>query len=180
LGRGVPVADQRDPQRKKPIVSDDTNPAGGPAREGAPAPDFSLPSQTGATVTLEQHRGHWVVLYFYPADNTAGCTAEACSFRDAYEDFTDAGAVVIGVSSDSEASHEKFAAKHRLPFTLLADKGGQLAKTYGVKKSMGMFPGRVTYVIDPDGVVRKIFSSQLNATKHQKEALRTILAGVSA
>jgi peroxiredoxin Q/BCP len=161
-------------------LSDATRPAGGPAREGSPAPDFALPSQTGDPVTLEQHRGQWVVLYFYPADNTAGCTAEACSFRDAYEDFTDAGAVVIGVSSDSEESHEKFAAKHRLPFTLLADKGGRLAKTYGVKKSMGMFPGRVTYVIDPEGIVRTIFSSQLNALKHQKEALKTIREGVPA
>ena len=162
------------------IVSDTPSTATGPAREGAPAPDFSLPSGTGETVTLQQHRGSWVVLYFYPADNTAGCTAEACSFRDAYEDFTDAGAVVIGVSSDSAESHEKFAAKHRLPFTLLADDKSALAKTYGVKKSMGVLPGRVTYVIDPEGIVRKIFSSQLNFSKHQKEALKTIRAGVPA
>ena len=149
----------------------------GPAREGAPAPDFTLPSSTG-DVSLSAYKGQWVVLYFYPADDTPGCTAEACSFRDSFEDFTDAGAVVIGVSSDSVTSHTKFAEKHSLPFTLLSDEDGALRKTYGVKKSMGLLPGRVTYVIDPGGVVRKVFSNQLNAKKHHTEALTTIRAGV--
>lgn len=146
---------------------------------GDQAPEFELASPEG-TVKLSDHRGKWVVLYFYPADNTAGCTAEACSFRDAYEDFTDAGAVVIGVSGDSVDSHEKFASKHRLPFTLLADTDGGLRKAYGVGKSLGILPGRVTYVIDPEGVVRDVFSSQLNAKKHQSRALEIIRAGADA
>jgi peroxiredoxin Q/BCP len=145
--------------------------------EGDAAPDFELPSADGP-VRLTDHRGTWVVLYFYPADDTPGCTAEACSFRDTYEDFTDAGATVIGVSSDSVAKHEKFAAKHNLPFTLLSDEDGALRSSYGVGKSLGVLPGRVTYVIDPQGVVRKVFSSQLRAKQHQVEALETILAGV--
>ena len=144
------------------------------ARQGAPAPDFTLPSQTGDKVTLSDYRGQWVVVYFYPADNTPGCTAEACSFRDSHQDFADAGAVVIGVSSDSVDSHDKFAAKHRLPFTLLSDEGGALRKAWGVKKSLGIMDGRVTYVIDPEGIVRKIFSSQMGAKKHHVEALATI------
>ena len=144
------------------------------ARQGAPAPDFTLPSQTGDKVTLSDYRGQWVVVYFYPADNTPGCTAEACSFRDSHQDFADAGAVVIGVSSDSVDSHDKFAAKHRLPFTLLSDEGGALRKAWGVKKSLGIMDGRVTYVIDPEGIVRKVFSSQIGAKKHHVEALATI------
>ena len=156
-------------------MSDPTRPAG-PAKEGSPAPWFSAPSQTGATVTLDEFKGQWVVLYFYPADDTPGCTAEACSFRDSHEDFVDAGAVVIGVSSDSIEKHVKFAEKHQLPFTLLSDGDGQARKIYGVKKSMGLLPGRVTYVIDPDGIVRKIFSSQLGAKKHHTEALAAINA----
>ena len=143
---------------------------------GDVAPDFDLPSADGP-VRLADQRGKWVVLYFYPADNTPGCTAEACSFRDSHEDFVDAGAVVLGVSSDSTESHVKFAEKHNLPFTLLSDEDGGLRKTYGVKKSMGLLPGRVTYVIDPEGIVRKIFSNQLNAKKHIGEALSAIHAG---
>lgn len=148
-------------------------------RTGDTAPDFELPSADG-TVHLADHRGRWVVLYFYPADDTPGCTAEACSFRDAYEDFTDAGAVVIGVSSDSVDSHAAFAAKHRLPFTLVSDADGGLRKAYGVGKSMGILPGRVTYVIDPEGVVREVFNSQFRAKAHQEKALATIRAGLAA
>ena len=151
----------------------------GPAKEGSPAPAFTVASPTGP-VSLADYQGKWVVLYFYPADDTTGCTAEACSFRDAYQDFTDAGAVVIGVSGDSAESHEKFSAKHNLPFTLLTDADKSLAKTYGVKKSLGILPGRVTYVIDPDGIVRKIFNSQMRFAKHQEEALATIRGGVPA
>lgn len=146
---------------------------------GDVAPDFELPSADGP-VRLADHRGNWVVLYFYPADDTPGCTAEACSFRDAYEDFTDAGAVVIGVSSDSVESHTKFAAKHNLPFTLVSDADGSLRKAFGVGKSMGILPGRVTYVIDPDGVVREVFNSQFRAKAHQEKALATIRAGIPA
>ena len=144
---------------------------------GQPVPDFELVSQTGAEVKLSDHRGSWVVVYFYPADDTPGCTAEACSFRDSYEDFTDAGAVVIGVSGDSTESHVKFAEKHHLPFTLLSDTDGSVRKEWGVTKSLGLLPGRVTYVIDPDGVLRKRFSSQLRAKQHKDEALLAIRAG---
>ena len=141
---------------------------------GEPAPTFTTTSHTGEEVSLEALRGRWVVLYFYPADDTPGCTAEACAFRDSYEDFTDAGAVVVGVSGDSLEKHEKFATKHELPFQLITDDDGALRAAYGVKKSLGVLPGRVTYVIDPEGVVRKVFSSQLRATKHIGEALATI------
>jgi peroxiredoxin Q/BCP len=146
---------------------------------GDEAPDVVLTSSEGTT-RLADHRGSWVVLYFYPADNTAGCTAEACSFRDSYEDFTDAGAVVIGVSGDSLESHDKFATKHRLPFTLVSDHDGVLRKSFGVKKTLGLFDGRVTFVIDPERIVRKVFSSQVLATKHVGEALDTIRAGTPA
>src|SRR6188508_2520741 len=132
---------------------------------GDTAPDFTLPSTDGTT-SLADLRGKWVVLYFYPADDTPGCTVEACAFRDSYEDFTDAGAVVIGVSADSLEKHERFATKHDLPFQLISDDDGSLRAAYDVKKSLGVLPGRVTYVIDPEGIVRKVFSSQLRATKH--------------
>jgi len=162
-------------------MSDPNPPAvGQPLQVGDLAPDFELPSQTGEPVKLSDFKGKWVVVYFYPADDTPGCTKEACAFRDSHEDFVDAGAIVLGISSDSKESHAKFAAKHNLPFTLLSDEGGALRKLYGVKKSLGLLPGRVTYVIDPNGVVRKVFSSQLGVTKHHTEALETIRGGVPA
>ena len=143
-------------------------------REGEQAPEFTSTTHDGTTVSLAALRGRWVVLYFYPADDTPGCTAEACSFRDAYEDFTDAGAVVIGVSGNDASSHARFAGKHQLPFSLLSDTDGSLRKAFGVKKSLGLLPGRVTFVIDPQGTVRKVFSSQLRATQHTAEALAAI------
>jgi peroxiredoxin Q/BCP len=147
--------------------------------EGSTAPDFTLQNGDGADVTLSQLRGQWVVVYFYPKDDTPGCTAESCAFRDSHQDFTDAGAVVIGISSDSVDSHKAFAAKHNLPFTLLSDAGGKVRKQWGVARTMGVLPGRVTFVIDPDGVVRKVFSSQFRATAHQAEALAAITAGAT-
>lgn len=148
----------------------------GPAEVGRPAPAFTLPDQDGNEVSLADFGGRWVVVYFYPADDTPGCTAESCSFRDSHEDFLDAGAVVIGISGDSVDSHRKFADKHQLPFTLLADESGTVRKAFGTGKTLGLLPGRVTYVIDPDGVVRKIFSSQFRPTKHIGEALAVIRA----
>ena len=145
------------------------------AQVGQLAPDFALPDAAGKSVQLSDYRGKQaVVLYFYPKDNTPGCTAEACAFRDSYAVFKDAGAEVIGVSSDSGESHQQFATQYRLPFTLLSDRGGALRKLYNVPTSMGLLPGRVTYVIDRDGVVRHIFSSQLNAERHITEALHII------
>ena len=141
---------------------------------GQRAPDFTLPDANGQPVRLADFSGKPVVLYFYPKDDTPGCTKEACSFRDQYQDFQDAGAVVIGVSSDSSESHRKFATKHRLPFTLLADRGGKVRALYGVPATLGLLPGRVTFVIDGGGVVRHVFNSQLDATRHVAEALGTL------
>jgi peroxiredoxin Q/BCP len=142
---------------------------------GATAPDFTKTTQNGDTITLSQFRGYkTVVLYFYPKDETAGCTAEACTFRDSFEDFVEAGAVVIGVSQDSDESHRRFATHHRLPFLLVSDADKVLQKAYGVPKTMGLLPGRVTYVIDRQGKVQHVFSSQLNAAKHVREALDVV------
>lgn len=143
---------------------------------GATAPDFDKQTHAGETLRLSALRGDKVVvLYFYPKDETPGCTAEACSFRDAYEDFTDAGAVVIGVSADSLERHEKFAANHRLPFSLISDGDGELRRSYAVPKSLlGLLPGRVTYVIDKQGKVQHVFNSQLQAKRHVSEALEVV------
>lgn len=148
-------------------------------KPGDKAPPFTLPSDGGGRVSLKELRGKAVVLYFYPKDETPGCTKEACSFRDSYEDFVKAGAEVIGVSGDSVEKHQSFAQHHRLPFTLLADEGNALRKAYGVPATLWILPGRVTYVIDKTGVVRHVFDSQLQATKHIDEALAMIrqLAG---
>jgi thioredoxin-dependent peroxiredoxin len=142
---------------------------------GDKAPDFTLPSQAGEQVQLSDLLGsHVVVLYFYPKDNTSGCTAEACAFRDSYEAFTDAGATVIGVSSDSVDKHAGFAGKHKLPFTLLSDEGGKVRKLYGVPSALAVLPGRVTYVIDRDGIVRNTFNSMMNINGHISEALTVV------
>jgi peroxiredoxin Q/BCP len=147
---------------------------------GDQAPDFSLPTDKGETFHLAAQLGRPVVLYFYPKDDTPGCTAEACAFRDQYADFLDLGAVVVGVSSDSEASHQKFSQKHRLPFPLLADTGGQLRKQYEVPRAfLGLLPGRVTFVIDQGGKIAYIFNSMSGATDHvskTKEVLRGLAA----
>ena len=142
---------------------------------GDKAPDFTLPSQSGEQVRLYDRLGEGVVvLYFYPKDNTSGCTAEACAFRDSHETFTDAGAEVIGVSSDSADKHASFAGQHNLPFTLLSDKGGKVRKSYGVPTVLGVIPGRVTYVIDRTGTVRLVFSSMTNIDQHVKDALDVV------
>ncbi|HSJ97238.1 MAG TPA: peroxiredoxin [Myxococcota bacterium] len=139
---------------------------------GDRAPDFTLEDQDGRPVSLADFRGRKnVVVYFYPKDDTPGCTKESCAFRDQYEAFTDAGAEVLGISSDSVASHKAFAAKHRLPFRLLADTGGKVRAAFGVPRTAGLLPGRVTYVIDREGVVRHAFNSQLAATRHVDEAI---------
>ncbi len=142
---------------------------------GDKAPDFTLPAQSGQPVRLYDRIGqNVVVLYFYPKDNTPGCTAEACAFRDSHEVFSDAGAEVIGVSSDSVDRHAAFAGRHKLPFTLLADSDGAVRKAYGVPAVLGLLPGRVTYVIDRAGTVRHVFNSMTNIDKHVGEALRVV------
>ena len=142
---------------------------------GDKAPDFTLPSQSGQPVRLHERLGQRVVvLYFYPKDETPGCTAEACAFRDSHEVFTEAGAEVIGVSSDSVARHAKFAGRHQLPFTLVSDEGGAVRKEYGVPAVLGLLPGRVTYVIDRAGTVRHVFKSMTNIGQHVNDALQMV------
>jgi peroxiredoxin Q/BCP len=142
---------------------------------GQIVPDLSLPDKDGQLVRLsELYATGPVVVFFYPKDETPGCTAEACAFRDAHQDFVDAGATVVGISSDSEESHRAFASNHRLPYTLLADKGGAARKAWNVPKTLGIIDGRVTYVIDKGGVLLHMFSSQIRATKHVGEALDAI------
>jgi peroxiredoxin Q/BCP len=139
---------------------------------GEKAPNFTLTSQKGENVTLSQFLGKKnVVLYFYPKDESRGCTREACEFRDKYEVFKDLGAEVIGVSSDDVESHESFTIKHNLPYILLSDKDKKVRKLYGVPSTFGVIPGRVTYIIDKTGVVRDVFSSQFQPQKHIQEAL---------
>jgi peroxiredoxin Q/BCP len=142
---------------------------------GDPAPEFSLMSQDREVVKLSGllSRGS-VVVYFYPKDKTPGCTAEAGAFRDSYHKFGELGAEVVGISSDSVESHKGFASECALPFKILSDPGGEVRKNYGVRSSMGILPGRVTYVIDKGGVVRYIFSSQLQVTRHVREALESL------
>jgi thioredoxin-dependent peroxiredoxin len=138
-------------------------------------PDFTLPSQSGEMVSLGGFLGKRpVVLFFYPKDNTLGCTKEVCAFRDSFEELAKLDAEVIGISSDSVDSHKGFAEKHKLPFILLSDEGGKVRSLYGVPSTLGIFAGRVTYVIDEDGVVRNVFSSQIAVEKHVEEALNTL------
>ena len=140
---------------------------------GDQAPDFALPSSQGGTIRLHDLRGQSVVLFFYPKDDTPGCTMEACDFRDNLAQFQTLGATVLGISGDDLQSHQRFAAKHNLTFPLLADVGNGVRKQFGVPSVM-FLPGRVTYVIDPEGVVRLVFSAMLNAKAHVREA-RTCL-----
>lgn len=142
---------------------------------GDVAPEFKLPSNIGGEVSLSQFRGNKiVVLYFYPKDETMGCTKEACAFRDSYEVFRERGAEVLGVSSDTVDSHKKFAEHHNLSFPLLSDLDGALRKAYGVPPTLGFLPGRVTYVIDKQGVVKYISNSQVHPEQHIREALKVL------
>ncbi len=146
-----------------------------PVKVGDTAPDFTLSSQSGTSVSLKDFLGKkCVVVYFYPKDDTPGCTKESCAFRDQYEVFNSAGAEVIGISADSPESHQRFAAKYQLPFSLLSDSGNQVRKLYGVPASFGLLPGRVTYVIDQQGIVQNVFNSQFNFKGHIEESLKII------
>ena len=142
---------------------------------GDAAPEFDLTDAGGKRVRLSDFRGKRnVVLYFYPKDDTPGCTKQACSLRDHNKEIAAKGAAVLGVSTQNEASHQKFTEKFKLPFTLVSDTGGGVRKRYGVPATLGLLPGRVTFVIDRDGIVRHVFNSQLQATKHVDEALAMI------
>ncbi len=146
---------------------------------GDKAPDFELPDQDGKRHRLADYAGKTVVLYFYPKDDTPGCTKEACSFRDNHDEIQEAGAVVLGVSADSEASHRKFADKYELPFPLLSDDGAKVASTYGAwgektlygKKVIGMT--RSTFVIGPDGRLTKVWK-QVKAEGHAEQVLKVL------
>jgi peroxiredoxin Q/BCP len=147
--------------------------------EGKPAPDFELQSDTGETVKLSDLKGRPVVLYFYPKDDTPGCTVEACEFRDSYDVFRDRGAEILGVSPDDVASHGKFKSKYELPFTLLADPEHEVAEKYGVwgernsygKKSMGIT--RSTFIIDSDGNVARAMMG-IKPAGHASEVLDSL------
>jgi peroxiredoxin Q/BCP len=139
---------------------------------GDAMPDTTLVSNEGP-VKLRERIGRPLVVFFYPKDESYGCTKEACTFRDHYEDFVDAGAEVIGISRDDAASHASFKTHHRLPFTLLSDPGGEVAKQWGVRGALGL-PGRVTFVFDREGTVRHRFDSMLRLGKHAQDSLAIV------
>ncbi len=143
---------------------------------GSTIPAFSLPDQNGILFDINSVLGKKnLVIYFYPKDDSPGCTAQACSFQDQFEVFKEADAVIIGISGQSVESHKEFALKHRLTFTLLSDEGNKIRKQFGVPTNLlGLLPGRVTYVADKTGKVIYIFNSQIQATKHVDEALRIL------
>lgn len=145
-------------------------------KTGSKLPAFELPDQNGRLVNIHDLVGKKnLVIYFYPKDETPGCTKEACMFRDSYEDFTEAGAEVIGISADSVESHRNFAGRYQLPFTLLSDLKNEVRGLFGIPSGpLGLMPGRVTYVVDKKGIVRHVFSSQLNIGKHLETALGII------
>ncbi|MEO9474470.1 MAG: peroxiredoxin [Cyclobacteriaceae bacterium] len=142
---------------------------------GSPLPSLTLKNQDNEQVNLDQYLGNPLVVYFYPKDETPGCTAEACSFRDRYEDFEAAGANVVGISSDSVQSHQKFIKKHRLNFTLLSDQRQEAAKAFKVKRRLfGLLPGRETFVFNNEGKLCLKFSSSIMINQHISEALKAI------
>ncbi len=144
---------------------------------GDRAPDFCANTSDGRRICLADYLGKRdLVVFFYPKDGTPICTQEACAFRDSYERFVEAGAEVIGVSGDTAESHREFARQHRLSFPLISDADGSLRESFGVPKTLGLFPGRVTYVIDKSGIVRLIFSAQLASDSHVRQALEALSA----
>ena len=142
---------------------------------GDRAPDFSATTHDGNRICLSDYLGkRGLVLFFYPKDGTPICTKEACAFRDSYEQFIDAGTDVIGVSGDSDESHRAFTQQHKLSFPLISDTDGSLRKAFAVPKTMGLFPGRVTYVIDKEGIIQQIFSAQFASDEHVRQALNAV------
>ncbi|HCA83887.1 MAG TPA: peroxiredoxin [Flavobacteriales bacterium] len=143
------------------------------------APDFTLNDLNGISFRLSDHlEKGFIVLFFYPKNETGGCTREACAFRDRFQDFQDLGALVVGISGDSEDSHRSFAANHLLPYTLLSDPGKKVHQLYGVKGGLfGLLPGRVTFIIDSGGRIVHRFDSLLRFEQHVLEAIETIRKG---
>ena len=150
-----------------------------PLTTGNQAPDFTLKDQNGVEHSLSGIRGKPLVLFFYPKDDTPGCTIEACAFRDSYDELQALGAEVWGVSGDGASSHRRFADRHQLPYPLLVDDNNKLRESFGVARSLFVVPGRVTYVIDAEGVVRLVFNALLDANAHvaQAKAVLQQLAG---
>ncbi|XP_077230852.1 thioredoxin superfamily protein [Tasmannia lanceolata] len=143
--------------------------------KGSTPPSFTLKDQDGRTVGLSKFKGKPVVVYFYPADETPGCTKQACAFRDSYEKFKKAGAEVVGISGDDPSSHKAFSKKYRLPFTLLSDEGNKIRKEWGIPADLfGTLPGRQTYVLDRNGVVQLIYNNQFQPEKHVDETLKLL------
>lgn len=150
-------------------------------KEGDLAPDFRLQGEDGNIYHLyEQLQKGWVVLFFYPKDETPGCTAQACAFRNTHQTFKEHGAQILGISADSETSHQRFQQKEQLSYPLLSDPGGETARAFGVKKTLGLLPGRVTFVIDPDRTIRLAYASQFNPASHAQKALAVIQAHIQS
>ena len=143
---------------------------------GDRAPLICLSDQNGVERRSDALQGRSLVLFFYPKDDTPGCTAEACAFRDSYADLQGLGAEVWGVSGDDAGSHQRFASRHQLPYPLLVDRGNALRRAFGVPSVLGLLPGRVTYVIDGDGVIRHVFNNLLDGPAHRREALEALRA----
>ena len=141
---------------------------------GNKAPSFTLEDADGNVVELGDFKGRKVVLFFYPKDDTPGCTAEACGFRDSYADLKNLGAEVWGVSGDDIVSHRRFAERHQLPFPLLSDTNQQLRRAFGVPKTLGLLPSRVTYVIDGNGSICHVFNNLLDGPAHVREAMQVL------
>lgn len=150
-----------------------------PIAQGSTAPDFTLPTDTGDTLTLSSLRGHWVVLFAYPKDDTSGCTVEACEFRDAFPQFDSSRAVILGISPDAVTSHAKFKAKFELPYTLLADTEKSVLQAYDVWKEKSMYGKkymgveRTTFLIDPAGQIAKVFE-KVKPAGHAGEVMAAI------
>ncbi|MGV8945670.1 MAG: peroxiredoxin [Lutibacter sp.] len=141
---------------------------------GDNVPSFRLKDQNGKVFEVNNAIGKPMVIYFYPKDDTPGCTKEACKFRDDFELFSDLETLVIGISADSVASHKKFEQKYNLPFILLDDTENEVRRLFGVPKSILVLPGRVTYIIDKNGIVQYVFNSQFDAEKHIEIALQKL------
>ncbi len=144
--------------------------------KGDKLPHFIMNDENHRPVDISAYTGKYLIIYFYPKDDTSGCIKEACSFRDSFQDLIDAGAMVYGVSSDSPDSHFRFKQKYKLPFSLLSDNGGELRKLLGVPSDLfGLIPGRVTYIFNPEGRLIEVYKSQLSPENHVNEALKMIL-----
>ena len=137
-------------------------------------PEFNLYDEKRKFITEEDINGKWSVIFFYPKDESPGCTLQSCSFRDKYEEFNNLGVQIFGVSSDSVSSHKKFKEKYNLQYSLLSDKGGILAERLKLKKNLGFLPARVTLIVDPKGIIIYVHTSQLGVTGHVRKALKEI------